>query len=104
MDELEVDELDKGNISAAAGKQGWAELFQTRTNIKLYQITLNYKIFCNTNVCSPNKRKGFTIAPFPQKKNMRKDPPRQYLLFCSHCPSEHIFQVGAYASFSPCYI
>ena len=46
---IEVDELDESNISAAAGKQGWAELFHTLINIKLYQITLNYKIFWNTN-------------------------------------------------------
>ena len=72
---IEGDELDKGNISAAAGKQGWAELFQTCTNIKLYQITLNYKIFWNTIFCSPVKGR-FSLSPlFPPKKNMKRDPP-----------------------------
>ena len=69
-----MDDLDKDNISAEAGKQGWAELFHTLTKIKLYQITLNYKIFWNTSFCSPLKRKVFTITPFP-KKNMKRDPP-----------------------------
>ena len=55
-----MDDLDEGNISAAAGKQGWAELFHTWINIKLYPITLNHKIFWNTS---------FHYAPFHQKKH-----------------------------------
>ena len=68
-----MDELDEGNIPAAAGKQGWAELFHTRINIKLYQIILQYKIFWNTNFCS-NKSKVLAILPL-QKKDMKKAPP-----------------------------
>ena len=70
-----MDEFNKGNTSAAAGKQGWAELFHTRTDIKLvYQITLNYKIFWNTSFCSPCKREVFTITPFPKKKHETESP------------------------------
>ena len=38
---IEVDELNEVNISAAAGKQSWAELFHTRTYIELYKIKLS---------------------------------------------------------------
>ena len=66
-----MDDLDEGNISAAAGKQGWAELYHTRINIKLHQITLNHKIFFYTSFCCPHKSKVFIIRPFP-KKHMKK--------------------------------
>ena len=52
---MDVGELDKVNISAAAGKQGWAELYHTLINITLHQITLNHKIFLNADFRSPHK-------------------------------------------------
>ena len=45
-----MNDLNEDNKTAEAGKQGWAELFHTQTNIKLYQITSNYKTFWNTNM------------------------------------------------------
>ena len=62
---IEVDELDEADISATARKQGWAEMIHAWINIKIYKITINYKIFWNTFSCSPHKG-TFSLPPFPK--------------------------------------
>ena len=89
-----MDDLNEGNISASVGKQGWAELFHTRINIKLYQIILQYKIFWNTNFCS-HKSKVFAILPL-QKKDMKKAPPDNIFYFV------HIALLNIYSSRGLC--
>ena len=60
----------------------------TLRQILNYQITLNYKMFWNTNFCS-HKKKVFSIPHFPQK-NMEKDPPDN-IFYSVHISPLNIF-------------
>ena len=96
-----MDELNKANLSAAAGKQGRAELYHTRMNSKLHQITLNHKIFLNTNFRSPHKSKGKTLS---QKRYMKKGQQGGDNIFYSvHIALLNIFpKPGLMRVYSPC--